>query len=112
MNPNVDLTKAMDILHTRFGERIEEGHDEGLRMMAEALQEALGLASERAEETVKALEAARSIRWVQEPTPDDTLSKPVDATDEQDVVLERRFQAPSGKVLAGIPVEGGCWDLT
>lgn len=53
---NVHLQDAAQLLKEQFGERLETGKEEGRDLMAEALQEKMGLSQEKAKEVVAVLE--------------------------------------------------------
>lgn len=72
MTSTIGLTEAAAALKDHFGPRLETGHDEGLRLMAEVLQERLSVSRRQANGLVRDLEQGRSVRWVAEretPTP-------------------------------------------
>src|SRR5947209_9733324 len=63
MADTVSPTKAVAALQDYFGPRLEAGHDDGLRLMADALREELSISPREARKLVEELEKARTIRW-------------------------------------------------
>src|SRR5206468_8356180 len=93
----IGLADATAALEEYFGPRLEAAHDEGLRLMADALHERFGITTRKARELLQSLETARSIRW------------------------HSYGEQPSGGVDGGalggweqpapVPLEGGYWQL-
>jgi hypothetical protein len=63
MPHSIRLTQAAAVLQETFGPRLEAAHDDGMRLMADAVRERFSLSSREAREVVHELEQARSIRW-------------------------------------------------
>ncbi len=64
MADTTGLMEATAALRDHFGPRLDAGHDEGLRLMRDALQERLGLSRHDADRLVHDLEKGHSIRWM------------------------------------------------
>jgi hypothetical protein len=60
---SVELQAATAALREHFGGRLEEGYDEGRRLVAAVLAERFGLATENAVELVRTLEHVQAVRW-------------------------------------------------
>ena len=67
MDHPIGLTEACGALEEYFGSRLEASRDEGLHLMADALRERFGISIAAARQTLRALEAAKSIRWIESP---------------------------------------------
>ena len=65
MPENFTLTDAASALRKHFGTRLESGHDDGLKMMADKLHVDLGISQDQARSMVTALEQVGTIRWVE-----------------------------------------------
>jgi hypothetical protein len=102
----VQLQDAAQLLKEQFGGRLEAGREEGRDLMAEALQEKMGLSQEEARETVTPLEKANTIRWrgqdeVESPTPA--------VTPFADVTGGASSAGPT--TSAAVPFVDGYWQL-
>jgi hypothetical protein len=64
MANDISMSDAVQHLKEHFGTELRAGRDEGRDMMAEVLAERLSIGEGEARELVDALEASRSIRWV------------------------------------------------
>jgi hypothetical protein len=103
---NVQLQDAAQFLREHFGERLEAGREEGRDLMAEALQEGLGLSQQEAENMVASLEEANTIRWRGQE--EAGLQTPA-VTPFADVT---GGAAPAGPTTsAAIPLVAGYWQL-
>ncbi|MFN8471165.1 MAG: hypothetical protein U0822_03000 [Anaerolineae bacterium] len=99
MPSTIGLTEAADALKEQFGARLESGHDEGVRLMSNALRERLGVSRHEADKLVRDLEDGQAIRWTAEreaPTPG------IDSGTGETVGWELPIPAP---------VESGDWQL-
>lgn len=107
MASNLNLSEAVRLLKEHFGDRVNGGKDEGKDMMAEVLQEHLGLSRDAAAEAVKGLERAHTIRWRDTPNTMGTVSH---ATMPFAEALGA--ENPAGAATsAQAPLEGGYWQL-
>ena len=99
MASTIGATEAVAALRDHFGEQLQAGHDEGLRLMRDALQERLGASRHDADRLVHDLERGHAIRWMavrEAPTPG------IDSGTGMTVGWELATPAP---------VEGGYWQL-
>lgn len=102
MEREISLQDAVQALKEQYGERVDAGQDEGRDMMAETLQNALGVSAGRAKEIVRDLEEAHSIRWVAQ-TEQGEEAGPA-------VVVPGMFDHDTSRVVASVPVRG-YWQL-
>ena len=63
----IELAEAAQALIEQFGSQIEGIHDEGRRLMADALATRFGVSRREAGRLVEALEHAGTIRWITGP---------------------------------------------
>jgi hypothetical protein len=63
MAATISLTEAATTLHNLFDVRLDASKDEGLRLMANALQKELHISGREARKLVEDLERARTIRY-------------------------------------------------
>ena len=99
MAGTIGLSEAAAALREHFGSRLEAGHDEGMRLMRDALQERLGVSRRDADKLVHDLENGHTVRWSaarEAPTPG------IDSGTGQTVGWELPIPAP---------VEEGYWQL-
>jgi hypothetical protein len=61
---DIGTTEAANALADYFGTHLETGHDEGRRLMADALHEQFGISTREARRLIDALEHAGTIHWV------------------------------------------------
>jgi hypothetical protein len=102
----IQLQDAAQLLKERFGDRLEAGREEGRDLMAEALQERMGLSEEEAKEAVAALEKANTIRWRGQ----EELGSPTPAvTPFADVTGGASSAGPT--TSAAVPLVEGYWQL-
>ena len=104
MAETITLEKAADALGRHFGERLVAGRDEGRRLLAEALQEELGVSMRQAKQLVRDLENARSIPWVEREVEQDE-NAPGPALMMPDMVARQ-----TGRGVAKTPGQG-YWQL-
>jgi hypothetical protein len=104
---DVDLTRAAMALRNHFGETLDGGREEGMRLMADVLQETMGLAQAEAAETVRVLEQNRTIRWREPGGAAGTIAQ---ATMPFAEALGA--QNPAGAATsAEVPLQAGYWQL-
>ena len=65
MDHPIGLTEACGALEEYFGSRLEASRDEGLRLMADVLRDRFSIPIAEARQTLRALEAAHSIHWIE-----------------------------------------------
>ncbi len=71
MAATVGLAEAATALEDHFGTRLDADHEEGRRLMADALCDQFGISQRAARKLVDALEQARTIRYVTDRPPKD-----------------------------------------
>lgn len=98
----IELQAAATALHEHYGTRLEAGRDEGERLMVDALQDELGISKKDAEDAVKALIAAHTVRWVER----GVGTVPMAVTPFAETL---GAEVPGGE--PEIPVEEGYWQL-
>ncbi len=104
MDDTTGLQEAAQTLLDHFGPRLETGRAEGRRLMAEVLEQKLGISSHDAKELVEALEQAHTIRWIAGGEQGGTEPAVIPIVPG---VIERQ----TGRVVAGVPFQGGYWQL-
>jgi hypothetical protein len=101
----IDMETAVNRIRERFGPHLETDREAGLREMAEALQEDLGVSKQEAEDVVSALVRANTIRWMEGRIGPDTP-----------LVAARPFaetlgaEVPTGEPI--VPMTEGYWRLS
>jgi hypothetical protein len=65
MAETISLQDAATALKDHFGEQLQAGRADGLEMMVDVLRDRFGISEHDGMKIVEALEAARTIRWVQ-----------------------------------------------
>jgi hypothetical protein len=66
MTAAISLADAAAALDDYFGTRLDADHEEGRRLMADALSDQFGISQRAARKLVDALEQARTIRYVRD----------------------------------------------
>jgi hypothetical protein len=103
----MNLAETVRILKEHFGERVTGTKDEGRDLMAQALQDQLGLSKDEARDAVDALERAHTIRWRDTPT---TIGTVAQATMPFAEALGA--ENPAGAATsAQAPLDAGYWQL-
>ena len=64
MAATIGLPEAAAALDDHFGTRLDADHEEGRRLMADALADQFGISHRAARKLVDALEQARTVRYV------------------------------------------------
>ena len=66
MAATIGLPEAAAALDDHFGTRLDADHEEGRRLMADALADQFGISQRAARKLVDALEQARTVRYVRD----------------------------------------------
>ena len=99
MADTTGLSEATAALRDHFGPQLQAGHDEGLRLMRDALQERLGISRHDADRLVHDLEKGHAIRWMA------TRESPTLGVDSgTGMTVGWELATPA-------PVEGGYWQI-
>lgn len=104
MANSMNSQDALDALHRHYGgTRFQAERDAGLDLMKNALRQETGISEEEAEETIRELESANSIRWVS-----GTMAPDPEPGNED--IVPSSVQRKAGHITTSVGAQG-YWEL-